>query len=601
MMSLVMLSDFEVLSTINRNYPKVVEDLKMMEKISEMLEKLRQRFIFGEISEATYLELKRELESKLSAGYDGAEVEEPDYGEVVVGLAPGRRIGDYEIVRLIGKGGFGMVFEAIYHGLDKPVKRAIKTIPTQVMCIPRALRDIKREARIPQELSHPHIVRTFSFEELRDCPIIVMEYIEGGDLKQYLDSQPNRQLSLPRMLELLEGVIDALEYAHKKKPPVVHRDLKPGNLLVDSKDGCLKITDFGLAREVVDTLSRLSHNAYAAGTPAYMPFEQYMGAEPAATMDVYSLGIIVYELLCGSPPFIQGDIIEQHAKMPPPRIRGLSDGVMRAIMTALAKKPEKRYPSVRDFYDDLRSSPKVRCSICGGFDASDHFVCTVCGRSNLCGSHRTSEGICEQCALQSAGKNVGGEAVVEERVNTSDESRLEAARRWFEQGLETDNPDLQIEYYTKALEFDPEYPVAFNNRGIAYRKRGQYAQAIADYTRAIELKPDYAVAFHNRGWVHDELGNYEAAIEDYTRAIKHKPGYSKAYNNRGLAYDNNGDTENALADFDQAIKLDANNAEAHYNRGLLFKRLGNKIEARKNLERARELGDPDAKEQLDKL
>ena len=278
--------------------------------------------------------------------------------KTLIFLTPGMTLGDYEIGEHIGEGAFGVVYEAVFSGFDKPVKRAVKTIPMLVAGDEDALENLKREVRIAQELGHPHIVRTFSLEDIEDNIFIVMEYIDGRDLKSLLREQPGRKLTLEKVVELLSGVADALDYAHSLAPPVVHRDLKPGNLLFDKRDGRLKITDFGLAREVADSMSQLSQKAYSSGTPAYMPYEQFMGAVPAPSMDIYSLGIIAYEMLNGEPPFVRGEVMAQHKEKIPPIIEGLPPTAMNAILKALAKEPGDRYARASEFIEELKAPPK---------------------------------------------------------------------------------------------------------------------------------------------------------------------------------------------------------------------------------------------------
>lgn len=279
----------------------------------------------------------------------------PDQEASQVLLAPGRRLDSCEIVRFIGQGAMGVVYEVIDHSLDEPVRRAIKTVPHLLASSAKAVRDLKREVRIAQELSHPHIVKTYSLHEAQGVVFLVMERVEGQDLGTWLDEQPEGRASVEQVVDLLQGVAEALDHAHSKQPPVIHRDLKPANLLLDRRDTRLKITDFGLAREVKDIMGSMSTAHVSSGTPAYMPYEQVMGDKPAPTMDIYALGVIAYQALAGELPFSRGDIVLQHRDKKPPAIEGLDTGAMAALWKALAKDPLARYPSASAFIEALQT------------------------------------------------------------------------------------------------------------------------------------------------------------------------------------------------------------------------------------------------------
>ncbi len=129
------------------------------------------------------------------------------------------------------------------------------------------------------------------------------------------------------------------------------------------------------------------------------------------------------------------------------------------------------------------------------------------------------------------------------------------AEDWLREGREEENPQVQIDCFTKAIRLNPELAEAYACRGTANSDLGRYDKAIADYTRAIGLSPDNAQTYNNRGYAYEKLGQYDRAIADYTRAVRIDPHYSSAYNNRGVAYYNLGRKDEALADFDKACKL----------------------------------------------
>jgi tetratricopeptide (TPR) repeat protein len=238
-----------------------------------------------------------------------------DLGLTLRGFAAGQKVfGRYALVRLLGRGGMGVVWLARDEELDQEV--ALKFLPEVVMGDNGAIDDMRRETRRARELTHPNIVRIHDF--LRDSRMaaISMEYVAG-------DSLANRRLELParvfepaELAKWVEQLCAAQEYAHAAAK-IVHRDLKPANLMVDARDE-LKIADFGISAALSDTTTRVSKQAGSSGTPVYMSPQQMMGEKPAATDDIYSLGATLYELLTGKPPFYSGNILLQvQNKMPP--------------------------------------------------------------------------------------------------------------------------------------------------------------------------------------------------------------------------------------------------------------------------------------------
>ena len=584
----------------------------MVSKTQEQLDKLKERFINGEISESTYLELKQELEVKISSESGGEGLSLDETSSTLSLLTPGIQLGDYKVERLIGRGAFGVVYQVLYSGLDRPVKRAIKTIPMEVASSPKALESLKREVRIAQELGHPHIVRTYSLEEETGNIFFVMEYIEGMDLGSYLDAKEGRRVDTAETVKLLSGVAEALDYAHSLTPKVVHRDLKPENLLFDPRDNRLKISDFGLAREVADSMSRLSRQSMSSGTPAYMPFEQFMGATPAPTMDIYALGIIAHEMLSGEPPFCRGDVMTQHEKKQPPIIPLVPENVMHAILRALDKDPAKRYQRAKDFINDLSQPVLQPCPICGESRDSKRFTCTECGRENICIKHEKKEGVCIDCMVKirrqkapaptpvvsDEGSGGGSKPPVKPVVippkpriiaGNVDSERHNQAVDYYNEAIDVEDIDEKIRLNSLAIELDPYFAKAYFNRGLVYRKKEEYEKAIQDYTKAIELDTEYAYAYNNRGYVYDEIGDYDKAIVDYNRAIKLDPNYIYAYNNRGLAYYSKKNYQQAIADYNRAIELDPNYALAYNNRGNAYDSIGEFEKAISDYSRALEI------------
>lgn len=263
------------------------------------------------------------------------------------------QIDRFVILDTLGRGGFGIVYKARDPRLSRIV--AIKVPRAGYFSTEQDEMRFLREAQSAAHLRHPHIVRIHEVDRFHGIPYIVSEYIEGRTLRDLIKHQ---RLSFGETVELLVQVADALEYAHQKK--VVHRDIKPSNILIDESWQAY-VADFGLARRD-DTEITVTIDGQVLGTPAYMAPEQAAGDMHAVDQrsDVYSLGVVLYRAICGELPFhgTRRMLINQvmHDEPKPPRhVNELVPVDLETItLKAMAKEPERRYPSAREFADDLR-------------------------------------------------------------------------------------------------------------------------------------------------------------------------------------------------------------------------------------------------------
>ena len=249
----------------------------------------------------------------------------------------------YRVVRQLGRGGMGNVWLVEDVKLDnKPF--AVKMLPAILVSNRRAYEQVKREALIALKLVNPNIVQFRALEEAVEGgnPFLVMDYIDGQTLDDYLAQKG--KLTEDETLRVLRPVAAALDYAHTKG--VVHRDVKPGNVMI-AKDGTPYILDFGIAREIQETMTRVT-GKLSSGTLMYMSPEQLHGAVPKASQDIYSFAAMAYECLTGAPPFSRGQIEYQiDHDVPAPLILPTGGSSVRgtlaaSVMAGLAKKPEDR-------------------------------------------------------------------------------------------------------------------------------------------------------------------------------------------------------------------------------------------------------------------
>jgi len=260
----------------------------------------------------------------------------------------GQQLGNYRLLRLLGQGGQASVYlgEHLYLKSQAALKvrHTVLTEEEQTVFL--------QEAQTLVSLSHPYIVRVLDFALQDGMPFLVMEYAPHGTLRQR--HPKGTKLPLDLILPYIQQVASALQYTHDQR--LIHRDVKPENLLLSSHDQVL-LSDFGLVMHAPQTLASGSTELMEpllAGTTPYLAPEQLRGkAQPAS--DQYALGVAIYEWLCGKPPF-QGPFLEvavQHVSAPPPSLReqvpDLSPAIEEVVLRALAKEPEQRFTRVLDF------------------------------------------------------------------------------------------------------------------------------------------------------------------------------------------------------------------------------------------------------------
>ena len=266
----------------------------------------------------------------------------------------GENVGPYRITKKLGVGGMATVWKAYHPALDRYV--AIKVLHPSFKEDPQFAARFQREARIVAKLTHPQIVPIYDFSEHEGMSYLVMRFIEGRTLKAVLKEGP---LSLDRVLETLEPAGEALAYAHEQG--VLHRDIKPSNFIITA-EGEVFLTDFGLARMAETTDSTLSRDMLV-GTPQYISPEQVRGEKLDAGTDIYSLGVVLFEMLTGkvrydadTPYAVIHDHIFSPLPVPTEFNPDIPEDVERVVLKALAKDRKDRFESVREMVSALRGA-----------------------------------------------------------------------------------------------------------------------------------------------------------------------------------------------------------------------------------------------------
>jgi serine/threonine protein kinase len=273
----------------------------------------------------------------------------------------GQTLGKVRIDALLARGGMAEVYIGTHITLQREV--AVKVLRNNFDEHPHALERFQREAMVVGRLRHPNIVQVFDFDLVDSHPYLVMEYIKGPSLLKYLNSlhEKEKKLEFPQVVRFMNAMTSALQYAHDSG--VIHRDIKPGNILLASRTSDIilgkplpddfepVLTDFGLVR-FIDSTQHTTGSGAIAGTPAYMSPEQARGELTDGRTDVYSLGIVLYEILAGHLPF-EGEttmgVLMKHINEPPAPVPGLPSAMQYVLDRALAKDVDDRFQTPAEF------------------------------------------------------------------------------------------------------------------------------------------------------------------------------------------------------------------------------------------------------------
>jgi serine/threonine protein kinase len=446
----------------------------------------------------------------------------------------------YRIDDLLGKGGMGSVYKA-FDERD----RAFVAIKETFADDEATLYAFRHEAKLLENLSHQAFPLVFDFFSEGEGLYLVMEMVEGNDLKALLDERIE-PFSMEEVSDWSSQILNALEDLHSQG--IVHRDIKPSNLIL-TPGGQIKILDFGIAKGAVAdmTIMQATDSSIAAASKAYAPLEQVLRADvhslqllsvafrekaeqifaqgTDARSDLYALGATIYELLTkskltSSPIRALSIWSGQGDKLAPVHLENpnVSPEFSVALQKALAIERDARFQSAREMREALGIS-----------NDPVEFV---------------SKGI--------------------ECLGNAD---YEGA----------------IEQFTKAIRLNPKYSEAYNNRGIAYTNKGDSEKALADYNAAIRLDPEFFYAFINRGKLFSDRNEIELAIMDYTRAIEINPENPVTYYNRANAYSTQKYFTLAIADYTRAIELNPAYELAYNNRSVAYAEIGEHEKSKNDL------------------
>jgi len=266
----------------------------------------------------------------------------------------GKQFGHYQVVAPLGEGGMAAVYKAFQPAMERYV--AIKVLPRNMSSSDEFVERFRREARMLARLQHPNILSVFDYGEQDGYPYIVMPFVKSGTLSEALRDHP---LTFAEINAIISQIGAALAYAHSHG--MIHRDVKPSNVLIDDTGNCL-LTDFGLAR-MTEASIKITSSGAVMGTPAYMAPEQGTGAKIDHRSDIYSLGVILYEMLTGRVPYTAETpiaVVVKHIQDPLPSARKINpklpESIELILMKALAKNPDDRYQNAEDLVHALQAA-----------------------------------------------------------------------------------------------------------------------------------------------------------------------------------------------------------------------------------------------------
>ena len=519
--------------------------------------------------------------------------------------------GRYQILGKIGEGGMGAVYKVKHTGFDE--LRAIKVLDPALTHDPKFLERFKQEAFITRKLHHPNAVRVDDIDEAEDgSPFIVMEYIAGRNLKQVMTEQ--RQLPAARVCAIAKQVAAALDAAHQLG--MVHRDIKPDNiLLVKTDEGeQAKVLDFGIARVKEGSLGEgakdrdLTGKGFVMGTPRYVSPEQAQGRKGDdldGRADLYSLAIVMYEMLTGEAPFQGATSMETliaHIQKPPRPIQlvrpglGIPEGLAGLVMRTLHKNRDLRPPSAAAFMAELtrienglggdsagipsrpvsRSSPgppaapPIRTAASSASQRASPIATPVAATSGEPGEPSAFKMRLLTAAVLAG--ILGGiwyylshrpsELMVQHRATAED---LESRKLY---------PEAEQEYRA-ALQLDADSaPLRSALAGVLIQEK-KWDEGISTLREVITLRPDDAVAHNNLGVALQTVGNWREAIPEYREALRLTPDYLEAHQNLGGALEKESDLAGSLVEYREVLRLRPDDAEAHYHIGLALYKQGN--------------------------
>jgi serine/threonine protein kinase/cytochrome c-type biogenesis protein CcmH/NrfG len=433
-------------------------------------------------------------------------------------LMPGNKLGPYELIANIGQGSFATVWRA------RKVEGINPEVAIKVLNDHNSNKEMfQKEAQLWVNLGfHPNVMPIIEATIYNDYQVIISAYSNEGSLDSWLKRQNGRAPSEKVAVELITGILQGLVHLHSNK--VIHSDLAPKNVLLQG--GIPRLIDFGLSKILASNQSTVEGKG---GTPLYMAPEVY-GGETSKRSDIWSAGVILYQLLAGNLPFLSNrpEVVLRKVLMdaPPPLPNTVSKPLQEIVYRALAKQREQRFASAQAMIDALQA---FSTPITATLTISD---------------------------------------------SQSEASTLAQATNYFNQALAYQKQgklDQALNNYNECLKLDSHYPMAYYNRGNLKLAQGLLDQAIDDYHQAVMLAPQDALTYYNRGLAYLQKELWPQALSDFKQALHYNPQLPEVYLSQARVYQQQQQWDQAIEACTQAISLDAKNSLAYQLRGDLHR------------------------------
>lgn len=468
----------------------------------------------------------------------------------------------YRLVNRIGQGGMGAVYRALdtsFH--DRSV--AIKEMSSAGLS-PTSVKDAEdaftHEANLLAGLLHPNLPRIYDYFTENDRSYLVMDFIEGQTLEEYLEETGGGAQSLSLVLNWAEQICDVLSYLHTQQPPVIFRDLKPSNIMI-SKNGHVYLIDFGIARIFKPGKQ---HDTVALGSPGYAAPEQYGKSQSTPRSDIYSLGALLHYLLTGVDPSDQPFFFRPASSLNPSVSRNLEALLQRMLEMDAQKRPE----SAQQVLDELRR-------------------CAADGSTTL--NLPVTDPLLEQAQKLYTQKRLDEALTTYNKVLQRDAtSPLGWQGYALTQGLLSRHKDA-LDAFERALKLNPTLVTSWNGKGTALSVLKRPQEALQAFERALELDAQNAAAWNGKGAALNSLGRSDQALNAFDMALRYDAHMAQAWNNKGLILNQKERYAEALQAFEQALKQNPQLATSLSGKGTALLELGRKQEALEAFERACQL------------
>jgi tetratricopeptide (TPR) repeat protein len=424
--------------------------------------------------------------------------------------------GRYQLLSRIGQGGMGAVYKAAdtrFNNRPLAIKEMSSTGLTPAR-LQEAEAAFESEAHLLADLLHPNLPRIYEHFTENDRSYLVMDFIEGQTLEEYLEQIGGGPLPVDQVIKWAEQLCDVLNYLHSHQPPIIFRDLKPANVMI-SESGHVYLIDFGIAR--IFKPGKL-HDTVALGSPGYAAPEQYGKAQSTPRSDIYSLGALLHHLLTGIDPSEQPFFFRDASQ-----VNSAVDPALDALLKQMLSMDSDRRPaSAQEVLNALKGTTIIQ-------------------------SRSTSRPLM-----------YAQDALLDQAHMLYTQKRLDEA----------------IAIYNRALQANNTNPLGWQGYGLTQRLRGLHQDALSSFEHALQLDPGLVTSWNGKGTVLGELRRHQDALDAFEHALQLEPQNAAAWNGKGMALHKLGRSNQALDAFERALRYDPLLVQAWYNKGLLLHEMG---------------------------